>query len=222
MNNITYVEPKVPSLYTALSVNESATNPIVYGEYANAHVLNHQDVVEIVINNFDSGGHPIHMHGHNFQFVERSAAGAGVYGGTPKGAPAAPIRRDVIKVNAGGYLVYRFRADNPDKCTHLSSALYNLLTTIVRVWGIHCHIDWHLSAGFFATIIEAPLQLQAYESVPADQFQVCKDQGLPYQGNAAANTKNYTDLDGANDAPPVHNRGWGSHPLIFELGANLI
>lgn len=115
VNNITYVEPKVPSLYTALSVGQSATNPIVYGEHANAHVINHHDIVEVVINNFDSGGHPIHMHGHNFQFVERSLANAGVYGGTPKGAPTAPIRRDVIRVNAMGYLVYRFRADNPDK-----------------------------------------------------------------------------------------------------------
>ena len=74
----------------------------------------------------------------------------------------------------------------------------------IRVWAFHCHIDWHLIAGFFATFIEAPLQLQS-QSVPADQFQVCKDQGLPYQGNAAANTQNFTDLDGANNVPPPIN-----------------
>lgn len=207
INNVTYVEPKVPSLYTALSVGKSATNPIVYGEYTNAFVVNYNDIVEIVVNNFDSGGHPIHMHGHNFQMVQRSAANAGVYGGTPVNAPSTPIRRDVMVVNELGYLVYRFRADNPDKCSPVSTGFPNrLLTIVARVWAIHCHIDWHVTAGFFATIIEAPLHLQA-QSVPADQFQVCKDQGLPDQGNAAANTKNYTDLNGANNAPPVHNRG---------------
>ena len=95
-----------------------------------------------------------------------------------------------MKVNALGYLVYRFVADNPG------------------VWAFHCHIDWHLSAGFFATIVEAPLELQKSESVPQDMYNVCKEQGLPYQGNAAGNTKNFTDLTGANDAPPVNNVGY--------------
>jgi len=84
--------------------------------------------------------------------------------------------------------------------------LNTLLTIAARVWAFHCHIDWHVTAGFFATIVEAPLQLQS-QGVPADQFKVCKDQNLPYQGNAAANTKNFLDLTGANDAPPVDNRG---------------
>ena len=66
----------------------------------------------------------MHMHGHNFQIVERSPASAGVYGGTPIGAPATPIRRDVIKVNGGGYVVYRFVADNPDKSIPFPTDLY--------------------------------------------------------------------------------------------------
>ena len=94
INNQTYVEPKVPSLYTALSVGKDATNPIVYGKATNPQVLKYYDVVEVVVNNFDSGGHPVHLHGHNFQIVQRSAAGAGVYGGAalrpPAPHPAAP------------------------------------------------------------------------------------------------------------------------------------
>ena len=77
----------MPSLYTALSVGKYATNPIVYGHAANAHVVNYYDVVEVVINNFDGGGHPLHLHGHNFQIVQRSAANAGTYGGTPINPP---------------------------------------------------------------------------------------------------------------------------------------
>lgn len=95
-----------------------------------------------------------------------------------------------MKVYGLGYLVYRFVADNPG------------------VWAFHCHIDWHLGAGFFATMVEAPLELQKTETVPQDMYNVCKKQGLPYQGNAAGNTKNFTDLTGANDAPPVNNVGY--------------
>lgn len=105
----------MPSLYTALSVGEDATNPIVYGYAANAQVVHYNDIVEVVVNNFDSGGHPLHLHGHNFQIVQRSAIGAGVYGGKPINPPATPIRRDVVKVNAGGYVTFRYIANNPDK-----------------------------------------------------------------------------------------------------------
>ena len=81
------------------------------------------------------------------------------------------------------------------------------LTSIMPgVWAFHCHIDWHLEAGFFATFIEAPLQLQQ-QSIPQDQLQDCKIQGLPTAGNAAGNTKTYTDVRGAPTAPPVHNQG---------------
>jgi len=204
LNDITYVEPKVPSLYTALSVGKDATNSAVYGKYANAHVVRYNDIVEIVINNHDAGAHPIHMHGHNFQMVERDA---GVYSGTPKNAPRTPIRRDTFKVNGDGHLVYRFKANNPDKSPLTSSiSKTTRLTSAARVWAFHCHIDWHVTEGFFATIVEAPLHLQS-QNVPADHFQVCKDQKLPYEGNAAGNTQNHLDLTGANDAPPVNNRG---------------
>lgn len=57
-------------------------------------------------------------------------------------------------------------------------------------------------------MVEAPLELQRSETVDQDMYNVCKKQGLPYQGNAAGNTKNFTDLQGANDAPPVNNVGY--------------
>lgn len=120
----------MPSLYTALSVGNDATDPIVYGHAADAQVINHFDTVEVVVNNFDSGGHPVHLHGHNFQIVQRSAANAGVYPGTPVNPPATPIRRDVVKVNAGGYLTFRFIANNPDEYSLPSNFFptYSLIT----------------------------------------------------------------------------------------------
>lgn len=116
MNNLTYVPQNVPTLMTVLSAGKDATNPLIYGANSIPQILNHNDIVEVVVNNFDDGGHPIHMHGHNFQMVERPQAGAGVYSGSTKNPPAVPIRRDVIKVNGNSYLVYRFKADNPGMC----------------------------------------------------------------------------------------------------------
>ena len=117
INNSTFVEQKVPTLYSVLSTGSAASNVEIYGKASNSYIVDYEDVVEVVVNNFDSGGHPIHMHGHNFQIVQRSGINAGVYSGTPNNPPATPIRRDVMKVNQGGYLVYRFIANNPDKCS---------------------------------------------------------------------------------------------------------
>ena len=61
INDVTYVEPKVPTLFTVLDAGNQATNPVIYGEYANPYIVSQNDVVEIVVNNGDSGGHPIHM-----------------------------------------------------------------------------------------------------------------------------------------------------------------
>jgi iron transport multicopper oxidase len=59
-NNITYIAAKVPTLYTALSAGKDALNPLVYGTHTNPFVINKGDLVEIIINNLDTGSHPIH------------------------------------------------------------------------------------------------------------------------------------------------------------------
>jgi iron transport multicopper oxidase len=54
-NDVTYVSPKVPTLYTVLSTGPNATNPTIYGSNTNAFVLAQNEVVEIVLNNDDPG-----------------------------------------------------------------------------------------------------------------------------------------------------------------------
>lgn len=49
--NITYVSQKVPTLYTVMSTGENASNPAVYGEFSHPFVLEHNQIVEIVVNN---------------------------------------------------------------------------------------------------------------------------------------------------------------------------
>jgi iron transport multicopper oxidase len=110
--------------------------------------------------NFDSGPHPIHTHGHAPQHLFR---GEGIYDpsslSNPVPAPA-PARRDTWFVYPGGYTVSRFKADNPG------------------VWFVHCHMDWHLVAGMAAVFVEGVDVLQSQVSVPAQARQLCQEQGI--------------------------------------------
>ncbi|KAK4497613.1 hypothetical protein PRZ48_010266 [Zasmidium cellare] len=191
LGNITYTKPQVPTLYTVYSAGDLSTNEEIYGEFTHPVVLQHNEVVEIVLNNQDTGTHPFHLHGHNFQMVDRFPSyGPHFYDYkniTPisydpsnhTAFPASPPRRDTFVVAPGGYWVARFRADNPG------------------VWFFHCHIDWHLSQGLGMLMIEAPDILQTQrDTVPQQHFDTCKAAGIAYEGNAAGNTVNLLDLKG--------------------------
>ena len=127
VNNNSYSPPNVPAIFTALTTGGDANNPEIYGNTTNTYVLNHLDMVWLVINNEDTGGHPctfflvqkfltpvVHIHGHAFQVLYRSDEGAGYFdlNNLPV-FPDNPVRRDVILVKAGGYAILAFRADNP-------------------------------------------------------------------------------------------------------------
>lgn len=145
-------------------------------------------MVQIVLNNLDGAIHPFHLHGHQFQVCERPSSGSGLFNGHTRNFPAVPMKRDTVAVNPGSYVVIRFVADNPG------------------VWLFHCHIEWHVIMGLTATIIEAPEQLAGL-TIPSDSLANCKAQGIPTAGNAAGNTKNLTDLGGANTLNEVPDDG---------------
>lgn len=130
-NNITYVRPKVNTLYTALTSGNLATNPAIYGDHTNSFVLEKDQVVEIVLDNMDPGKHPFHLHGHAFQTVVRSEEEAGDYMYNET-LPAYPMRRDTVMVRPNGNLVLRFKADNPGtflyRCPSLSLPLLVLVS----------------------------------------------------------------------------------------------
>lgn len=191
-NNITYLVQKVPSLFTAMRVGAAAENPVVYGMNANAFVVKGGQLVEIVINNYDSGDHPIHLHRHAALLVARAPgvytpppgeenhrhhrgssrqsktqANALGYDGDTAKMPRIPMRRDTWMVAAAGYTVIRFIADNPG------------------VWFLHCHMEWHLEAGLAAMIIEDPLSLQKNQEIPDAWNKQCQAHSIPTRGNAA-------------------------------------
>ena len=121
-NEITYVRPVVPTLYTVLSAGDMATDASIYGRDTNTFVINHNDVVEIVLNNHDPGKHPFHLHGYAFQAVYRSPENANDYNPHNTTLIQTPMRRDVLLVRPNGHIVLRFRNDNPG------------------VWLFHCHM----------------------------------------------------------------------------------
>jgi iron transport multicopper oxidase len=177
----------VPSLFTAFTTGSDNTNPLVYGT-VNPFIVSAGDIVQITVNNMDAAIHPFHLHGHQFQVLERPASNAGVFSGGNVTYLGNPMQRDTITVNANSYAVLRFKADNPG------------------VWLFHCHIEWHVVMGLMATIVEAPEQL-AGGSIPGDHRSACKAQNIPVAGNAAGNTIDHLDLTGANTQPPNPDDG---------------
>ncbi|KAK3683920.1 Cupredoxin [Podospora appendiculata] len=198
-NNITYVSPKVPTLYTVLSAGDLATDPAVYGEYTHPFVLEKDQVVEIIVNNLDSGRHPFHLHGHAFQAVWRSEEEAGTFqdsGVTDADFPKTPMRRDTFVLYPDGNVVLRFKASNPG------------------VWLFHCHIEWHVQSGLMATFVEAPLALQKTIEIPKDHLAACAADGFPTKGNAAGNTADFLDLSGQNAPPGPVVKGFTTRGII--------
>jgi len=185
-NNITYTAPKVPTLMTVLSAGEFATNELVYGTNTHPIILQKDEVVDIVLNNLDTGTHPFHLHGHVFQLIERHEAipddeSPVNFNETDHAEwPEFPMSRDVAYVRPQSYMVMRFKANNPG------------------VWFFHCHIEWHLDQGLALMFIEDPAGIQGNDTqqLTADSINACEKIGMPIEGNAAANSKNFLDLSG--------------------------
>lgn len=57
INNVTFNYPVVPTIFSELSLGSNATIQEAYG--TQSFVLNHLEVVDIVIQNTDTGKHPL-------------------------------------------------------------------------------------------------------------------------------------------------------------------
>ncbi|KAJ5027085.1 multicopper oxidase [Bipolaris maydis] len=115
--------------------------------------------ITLLIQNFDDGAHPFHLHGYKF-FVLAQGHG---YPPSPLHKQnfnmTNPLRRDTANVEAYGWLVVSFVADNPG------------------VWAFHCHIGWHTEAGLmmvFATGVEGMRNWR----VPRELDELCGVEGV--------------------------------------------
>lgn len=201
-NNFTYVAPKTPTLLTAIGApKDLVKDSRIYGSNTNSFILNSDDIIEIVINNEDNNKHPMHMHGHVFQVLKRSESFEDPVHYDPNDDtetfPEFPLVRDTVHVEGNGYLVLRFKADNPG------------------VWFFHCHLDFHLEQGLAITLIEAPDLIDV--TLPEDQINNCIAAGMPVKANAAGNSKDFLNLDGETLQPKPLPLGftWEGYVALF-------
>ena len=187
-NNQPYVPQKVPTLYSVATTGTSNTDTSIYG-LVNPFIVNYGDVVEIVVNNNDGAVHPFHLHGHQFQVLDRPSSGTGAWPGRDVNYNTKPPKRDTVAVMANSFAVLRYVATNPG------------------VFLFHCHIEWHVEMGLTATIIEAPDRLRGM-TFPDDHIQNCKIQNIPTAGNAGGNTANVTDTSNFNTVIPANYTGY--------------
>ncbi|KAI0289075.1 laccase [Russula brevipes] len=127
VNDVSFKPPTVPVLLQILSGAQKASDLLPAGS---VYSLDPGKSVELVIPGGAAGiPHPVHLHGHNFHVVR--SAGNSSYNFHD------PVIRDVVNIgNAGDEVTIRFFTDNPGP------------------WLLHCHIDWHLNAGFAVVFAE--------------------------------------------------------------------
>ncbi|KAF7334268.1 Fet3 protein [Mycena sanguinolenta] len=172
-----------------MTLGANAADAAAYGPQS--FVLNHMDVLDIVVKNGDAGKHPFHIHGHKYQIVARSSD---YTSDDPSVITMAnqsnPLRRDTIQIESMGSATLRVVMDNPG------------------VWFFHCHIEWHLEVGLAIQLIEAPLVAQQFAgNVPSFIADNCAALGLPSSGNAAGHS-DPNDLAGLPLGPYPQNNGW--------------
>ncbi|KAF2625835.1 multicopper oxidase [Macroventuria anomochaeta] len=117
--------------------------------------------IDILIQNMDDGNHPFHLHGYKFWVLKQGKG----YAPQPFSTPSLydgidlinPLRRDTASIEAYGWMLIRFVADNPG------------------AWAFHCHIGWHNEAGLgivFATRVDE------IREVPAEVRDMCEVEGV--------------------------------------------
>ncbi|KAJ2804960.1 ferroxidase fet3 [Coemansia guatemalensis] len=154
INKISFKLPTTPSLFTALSYNNAGLmNASVFGHDCNAKVVEHMDIVELRVQNTDSVYHPMHLHGHFFQIVERGVIGSPA---SARRSQKTPMRRDTILVGPNSYAILRLRADNPG------------------VWLLHCHIERHMELGLSMMLVSAPDKIKERMAIPAKMKEQCR------------------------------------------------
>ncbi|THH15515.1 hypothetical protein EW146_g4970 [Bondarzewia mesenterica] len=150
MNDVIYDPPTVPVLLQIMSGTKRAQDLLPKGSI---YGLERNKSVELVIpaglTGPFGGPHPVHLHGHAFSVVR--SAGNSSYNF------ANPVRRDVVSIgaNQSDEVTIRFFTDNPGP------------------WFFHCHIDWHLAAGFAVVMAEDVADVPLLDPAPAAWKDLC-------------------------------------------------
>ena len=120
--------------------------------------------ITILIQNLDDGNHPFHLHGYKF-FVLAQGHGYPPSSLLDPGQVgnhlnlSNPLRRDTASVEAYGWLLISFVADNPG------------------LWAFHCHIGWHTEAGLMMVFATKTQEMRGWE-VPEEVGGLCGVEGV--------------------------------------------
>ncbi|KAA1093180.1 sphingosine N-acyltransferase lac1 [Puccinia graminis f. sp. tritici] len=106
-------------------------------------------VWDIVINNLDvAREHPFHLHGVDTCLVARGPGALHSKAANIQYNTETPVCRDVHVLPGNTYSVLRVQAYNPG------------------VWFFHCHLGWHLGAGFAGVVVLQPDVLAQWQLPP--------------------------------------------------------
>lgn len=148
VNNYSFTPPTVPVLLQILSGAYTAQELMPEGS---VYTLPPNKVIQISM----PGGvvgvrHPLHLHGHAFS-VLRSAGD-----GTSELNYVNPVQRDTVNIGLlGDNVTIRFETNNPGP------------------WFLHCHIDFHLNAGFAVVMAEDTYDTPRVDYPPPAWDELC-------------------------------------------------
>lgn len=149
--------------FTVDGVNDVAFDP--------AHELvistRGHEVIDVILQNFDEGNHPLHLHGMQmfilaaghgyfpgYEALGLRAEGKGLLDVGREEVVLNPTRRDVTTVEGFGWTLVRFVADNPG------------------VWLMHCHMIWHAEAGMGMYVVSGVDAMRNW-TVPEQSRRAC-------------------------------------------------
>ncbi len=145
--------------------NESFTNPVnglngVVFDSDREMVIQIEGIqtIDILIDNFDDGNHPMHLHGYKY-FVLAQGKGYLDPHLYETMNLSNPLRRDTASAGAFGWILIRLVTDNPG------------------LWAFHCHISWHTEAGLLMQFLTRPQDLGGL-ALPEANKALCKAEGL--------------------------------------------
>nr|ACR24357.1 laccase [Ganoderma lucidum] len=150
INNASFTPPTVPVLLQILSGAQAAQDLLPSGSVYTLPINKSIELTFPATVNAPGAPHPFHLHGHSFAVVR--SAGSTEYNYNN------PVWRDVVSTGtpaAGDNVTIRFQTDNPGP------------------WFLHCHIDFHLEAGFAVVFAEDTADTSLANHVPQAWSDLC-------------------------------------------------
>ncbi|VDB95407.1 unnamed protein product [Peniophora sp. CBMAI 1063] len=179
INNASFlpVPDQVPILLQVLSGRPPA-NLMPHGSIYN---ISRNQVIELVIPGAQAGPHPVHLHGHTFSVIKSAGDNTTNY--------VNPPIRDVVAIGNStdpiNTVIIRFETNNPGP------------------WFFHCHIDWHLNAGFAAVFVEDQPDIPNVDDPPLDWKLLCPAWNLySVINNLVTGIESLVPTEATSDTPP--------------------